>query len=382
MPWAPQAKKLVSVLATSLLVTDASRKASKVRVLDKIPCIYYHVQFRKDKGQDVLALLNSGSEVNTMTPAYAAYLGLKVRMTNVDAQKIDELLLATYGMVIAAFQFVDKLGRSRFFQETFLLADISMEVVLSMPFLNFSNADVEFAEKEFTWRTYTTKKAFPTTRWVEIIDRKDFTEAALDENVEAFVVHVSSLESRMTIHPAREAQLALLLTEEVTVPVEYSDFADVFSEKSVNVLPKRIGVYEHAIKLEEGKQPLYRPIYSLGSVELKTLKTYIEINLTNGFIWASKSPADAPILFVRKPDGSLCLCVNYQRLNNLMIKNRNPLPLIGKSLNRLGQAKQFNQLDLTSVYHRMRIKEDNEWKMALPDLIRPFRVPGNAFWAV
>ena len=135
------------------------------------------------------------------------------------------------------------------------------------------------------------------------------------------MVYVSSLGSRMTIHPAREAQLASLLTEEVTVPVEYSDFADVFSEKSANVLPERTGANEHAIELEEGKQPPYGPIYSLGPVELETLKTYIETNLANGFIRALKSPAGAPILFVRKSNGSLCLCVNYRGLNNLTIKN-------------------------------------------------------------
>ena len=85
-----------------------------------------------------------------MTPAYAAYLSLKVRVTNVSAQKIDRSSLATYGMVIAAFQVVDKLGHSWFFQETFLLADIGMEVVLGMPFFTLSNADVQFAEKELT----------------------------------------------------------------------------------------------------------------------------------------------------------------------------------------------------------------------------------------
>ena len=65
------------------------------------------------------------------------------------------------------------------------------------------------------------------------------------------------------------------------------------------------------IGLEPGKQPPYGPIYSLGAVELGTLKTYIETNLANVFICPSKSPAGAPILFDRKPDGSLCLCVDY-----------------------------------------------------------------------
>ena len=335
-----------------------------MRVLDKVSCICYPVQFRKNKGKNVLALLDFKSKVNVMTPAYAAHLGFKVRVTNVGVQKIDRFSLATYGMVITAFQVINKLGRSWFFQETFLLADIKMEVVLGMLFFTLSNADVQFAEKELTWRTYTTEEAFPTTRQVEIIDQKEFAKGAWDENVEAFVVHISSLKSRMTIQPARKAQLALLLAKKVTVPIEYLDFADVFSEKLANILPKRTGANEHAIKLEEGKQPLYGPIYSLGLVELKTLKTYIETNVSNGFIQPSKSPVGAPILFVCKPNGSFRLCINYQGLNNLTIKNWYPLPLIGKSLDRLGRAKQFTQLDLTSAYHRMRIKEGNKWKTA------------------
>ena len=59
------------------------------------------------------------------------------------------------------------------------------------------------------------------------------------------------------------------------------------------------------------KKPSYKPIYSLRPVELKIFKTYIETNLVNGFIWTSKLPTGAPILFVRKLDGSFCLSVNY-----------------------------------------------------------------------
>ena len=78
---------------------------------------------------------------------------------------------------------------------------------------------------------------------------------------------------------------------------------------------------EHAIELEEDKQLPFGPIYSLGPVELETLKTYIETNLANGFIRPSKSPAGALILFNQKPDGSFRLCVDYWGLNNITIKN-------------------------------------------------------------
>ena len=84
-------------------MTGASREAPKVRVLDRVFCICYPIQFRKDKSKDVLALLDFKSEVNAMTLVYAAHLGLKVRVTNVGVQKIDGSSLATYGIVIAAF---------------------------------------------------------------------------------------------------------------------------------------------------------------------------------------------------------------------------------------------------------------------------------------
>ena len=122
-----------------------------------------------------------------------------------------------------------------------------------MPFLTLSNADVQFVEKELTWRSYTTAEALPTTKRVELIDKKEFAKAALDENSETFVVHVASLNLTPKIHPDKAAQIASLLVKKVKIPDKYSDFADVFSEAKVLVLPKRTKLNEHAISLEYGK---------------------------------------------------------------------------------------------------------------------------------
>ena len=144
-----------------------------------------------------------------------------------------------------------------------------------------------------------------------------------------------------------------MIAEEASTKVlaEYSDFADVFSPDLASELPKHTGINDYAIELVDGQQPPYGPIYSLGPVELETLKAYIETNLVKGFIRPFKSPAGAPILFDQKSDGSFRLCVANRGLNNLTIKNRYPLPLIRESLDRLERAKRFTQLDLTSVYH-------------------------------
>ena len=95
-----KAKKLVSVSATSFSVTEASKEEHVT--LERVSCIYYPFRFRKDTA-DIKALIDSGSEVNTMTPAYASKLGLQVRYTNVGAQKIDCSTLQTFGMVLANF---------------------------------------------------------------------------------------------------------------------------------------------------------------------------------------------------------------------------------------------------------------------------------------
>ena len=220
--------------------------------LERVPCIYYPLRFWKNTA-GVRALVYSGSEFNAMTPTYAAKLGLKVRKIDIGAQKIDGSTLETFGMVLADFQVEDKLERARFFQETFLLADISVEVVLNMPFLTLSIANVQFVKKELTWRSYTTAEALPTTKRVELINKKEFAKVALDKNSKSFVVYVASLNLAPRIEPDREAQIAFLLTKEVKILDEYLVFTDVFSEEKALVLPKRTELNEHTIDLEDDK---------------------------------------------------------------------------------------------------------------------------------
>ena len=97
-------------------------------------------------------------------------------------------------------------------------------------------------------------------------------------------------------------------------------------------LPENTRINKHAIELEKDKQSLFGPIYSLGPIELETLKTYIKTNLANGFIRPFKSPVEASILFDRKSDKSFRFCVDYWGLNNLIIQNQYPLSLIGELL--------------------------------------------------
>jgi hypothetical protein len=144
-----------------------------------------------------------------------------------------------------------------------------------------------------------------------------------------------------------------------TLPEEIRDFCDVITSDSVADRPLPEGV-DHAIDLEPGERPPFRPLYNLSVKELAALREYLEQALKNGWIKRSVSEAGAPILFVPKKDGSLRLYVDYRGLNAITKKNRHPLPLISETLDRLGRATVFLALDLKDAYHRIPIKRGDE----------------------
>ena len=96
--------------------------------------------------------------------------------------------------------------------------------------------------------------------------------------------------------------------------------------------------------------------------KLQVLWEYLQDQLPKGFIRHNSSPAGAPVLFVNKSDGSLRLCVDYRRLNEIIIKNRSPLTLLQETLTRLSLAKYYTKLDLRRAYNLVRIAEGEEWK--------------------
>ncbi len=150
--------------------------------------------------------MDSESEVNVMSQVFAHQLGLKIHKTNVGAQKIDLTTLETYKMVVSTFSVLDKDGRERFFEESFLLADVKLNVVLGTPFLTISNANVDF-QAQGLWRSYTTRDVLRTTRQVNLIGKKEFTVIVLNSEYKAFIVHIValSIDSDNEVHPSKRA---------------------------------------------------------------------------------------------------------------------------------------------------------------------------------
>ena len=118
--------------------------------------------------------------------------------------------------------------------------------------------------------------------------KKESAAVALDLEYETFVVHVASLSSNPLnagIYLSRKLQIASWIVEKTfsKISAKYADFANVFSPDLASKLPKYTWINDYTIKLIDGQQPPYRPIYSLGPVELETLKAYIGMNLANKY---------------------------------------------------------------------------------------------------
>lgn len=158
---------------------------------------------------------------------------------------------------------------------------------------------------------------------VELINKKKLAKTALDENFETFVVYIAALKAPgITIYLFWKAQVAFLQVNKAFTEIvfEHLDYANIFLANLAIELLEHKSINNHSIKLVKSKKFSYEMICSLGLVELKTLKTYIETYLKVEFIWPFNFSVGASILFDQQSNGSFYLYIDYQSLNNLTIK--------------------------------------------------------------
>ncbi|KAI5649734.1 hypothetical protein M9H77_35739 [Catharanthus roseus] len=171
---------------------------------------------------------------------------------------------------------------------------------------------------------------------------------------------LSGMKARKLLWKGCQGYLAYLLNkpkEEVkldTVPV-VREFVDVFPEELTTLPPDR--EVEFGIELVPDAKPISRTPYRMAQEELKELKKQLQELLQQGYIRPSTSPWGAPVLFVKKKDGTLRMCIDYRGLNNVTVKNKYPLPLIDELFDQLQGAGCFSKLDLRQGYYQVRIRE-------------------------
>ena len=139
-----------------------------------------------------------------------------------------------------------------------------------------------------------------------------------------------------------------------------SDYPNLFLEEFPGLPPQR--EIEFAIYVVQGVTLASITSYRMASVELKELKLQLQELLEKGFIRPSVSPWGVPVLFVKKKDGTLRLCVDYRQLNKMTVKIKYPLPRNDDLFDQLKSASVFSKIDLRSSYHQLRIKDTDVHK--------------------
>ncbi|GJX42037.1 putative reverse transcriptase domain-containing protein [Tanacetum coccineum] len=140
------------------------------------------------------------------------------------------------------------------------------------------------------------------------------------------------------------------------------EFSEVFPEDLPGLPPAR--QVEFQIDLVPGAAPVARAPYRLAPAEMQELSTQLQELSDRGFIRPSFLPWGAPILFVKKKDGSFRMCIDYRKLNKLTVKNRYPLPRIDDLFDQLQGSRVYSKIDLRSSYHQLRVQEEDIPKTA------------------
>ncbi|GJR54094.1 putative reverse transcriptase domain-containing protein [Tanacetum coccineum] len=171
---------------------------------------------------------------------------------------------------------------------------------------------------------------------------------------------ISCIKARKYIERGSQLFLAQVTEKEPSkkqlqdVPV-IRNFLEVFPDDLPGLPPPR--QVEFRIELVPGAAPVARAPYRLAPSELKELSDQLKELLEKGFIRPSSSPWGAPVLFVKKKDGSFRMCIDYRELNKLTVKNRYPLPRIDDLFDQLQGSSVYSKIDLRSGYHQLRIRE-------------------------
>ncbi|GJY66666.1 reverse transcriptase domain-containing protein [Tanacetum coccineum] len=177
------------------------------------------------------------------------------------------------------------------------------------------------------------------------------TQKYLLEGCPIFLAHVTMKKAE---DKSKEKQL-----EEVPI---VQDFPEVFPEDLPGIPPTR--QVEFQIDLIPGAAPVARAPYRLAPSEMKELSDQLKELSDKGFIRPSSSPWGAPVLFVKKKDGSFRMCIDYRELNKLTVKNRYPLPRIDDLFDQLQGSSIYSKIDLRSGYHQLRVREEDIPKTA------------------
>jgi hypothetical protein len=257
---------------------------------------------------------------------------------------------------------------------TFVVPGLKYDIILGMPWLKWHNPDINWSTENVTYSSKHCRRhclasngGYPIT--FETVRRALDNGPRIQKQIEALqeaavpipigAVAFNHLSKRrdcqifaVSLHDIEKA----LKPKEIVdprnkLPREYYEFLPLFDKTAADKLPPHRPGVDHKIELLPDTEPPTGTLYGMSRNELEVLDKTLKEYLSKNFIRASKSPAAAPVLFVKKSGGGLRFCVDYRGLNAITVKNRYPIPLIQETLDKLCKAMWFTKLDIVAAFH-------------------------------
>ena len=299
--------------------------------------------------EEVYALLDTGSTHSFISPACAQRLNLTPE--NLDFNLSVETPLGEIAITSTVYKScLVQIGNLTLPFDLNSLEMNEFDVILGIDWLTTHHAKIDCFQRTISFH-------IPNEPVIQIQATKPLRSIAvisshkairlLKNGCQAFLAHITVLNKNTS--------------DLKDIPI-VNEFSDVFPEELPGLPPNR--EIEFCIDLEPGTKPISKAPYRMAPVELQELKVQLQELLDTGFIRPSTSPWGAPVLFVKKKDGSMRLCVDYRELNRVTIKNRYPLPRIDDMFDQLQGAQYFSKIDLRSGYHQLKVKTDDIPKTA------------------
>ncbi|KAA0036674.1 pol protein [Cucumis melo var. makuwa] len=334
-PHQPSASQQGRVFATT---RQEAERASTV-VTGTLPILGYYA----------FVLFDSWSSHSFISPVFVQYVGLEVEPLGSDlavSTPSEEVLLSKEKIKACRVEIA-----KHELDVTLLVLDMQdFDVILGMDWLSANHASIDCFGKEVVFNP----PSVPSFKF------RGAGMVCVPKVISA--MKASKLLSQGTwgilasVVDIREPEVSL--SSEPVV----REYPDVFLDELPGLPPPR--EVDFAIELESGTAPISRAPYRMAPVELKELKLQLQELLDKDFIRPSVSPWGAPVLFVKKKDGSMRLCIDCRELNKVTVKNRYPLPRIDELFDQLQGATVFSKIDLRSGYHQLRIRDNDIPKTA------------------
>jgi transposase InsO family protein len=317
-------------------------------------------------------------------------------------RRLEEVAGKEYGAVDKVAHFdIDIDGHKQQQVWAYVIPRMEQDVLLGLPWARSQQVTVQYSEqgdrfhigasntsvtlrKESEWKIKEPLRQVTAAAFSTILQRSRKRK----QGVEVFSASLNDIEKALEkLNKSQEPT-----DPKTKLPAFYHDKISmkVFRPEVIgqgHLPPHRPGI-DHAIELEKDEQGREKavpwgPLYNMTKEELLVLRKTLTDHLEKRWIRVSKSPAGAPVLFVRKPGGGLRFCVDYRKLNEITKKDRTPLPLISETLRMMAKAVWYTKLDVSAAFHKIRIKEGDEWKTAFRTrfgsfewLVTPFGLTG------